>query len=105
RSRRDVGGHVCDVYPRAQPVALCAEGERVVEVLRGLRVDREGDELAEVDAALDARLGRIVRLERSAQPALNEQALEHRLDPVGRPEHLLQAGTAAAGADDGEVAP
>ena len=42
----DVRGDVRDVHPRAQPVALAAEGERVVEVLRRLRVDRERDEVA-----------------------------------------------------------
>ena len=41
-----------------------AERERVVEVLRRLRVDRERDELAQVDAALERRLGRVVGLER-----------------------------------------
>ena len=57
---RDVG----DVHPGPDPVGLPAERERVVEVLRRLRVDRDRRQLAQVDAALE-RLGAAARTARS----------------------------------------
>ena len=56
---RDVG----DVHPGADPFGLLPERERVVEVLRGVRVDGVGEQVAQVDAALERGLRGVVRLE------------------------------------------
>ena len=48
---RDVG----DVHPGADAVGLAPERERVVEVLRGVGVDRVGEQVAQVDAVRDCR--------------------------------------------------
>jgi hypothetical protein len=45
-----------------------------------------------------------MRLEGLAQPALDEQRLEHVLDPVRRPDQRIEPRATAAGAHDGEVA-
>ena len=74
---RDVG----DVHPGADSVGLAAERERVVEVLRRLRVDRERRQLAQVDAAVELGSGSVVRLELDPRALLDEQRLEHVLDP------------------------
>jgi hypothetical protein len=92
------------VHPDSHAVLLPARGDRVVEVLRGLGVDREREQLAQVDPALERRLRRLVGLERLPQPALGEQPLQYRLDVVGAPEDALELRAAAAGADDREVA-
>jgi hypothetical protein len=92
------------VHPRAHRALLLAERERVVEVLRGLGVDREGQQVAQVDTAVGARLGRRVRLERLPRPALDEQCLEDVLDPVPRADARADLGAAAAGDDVDEVA-
>ena len=99
---RDVG----DVHPRADAVVLAAERERVVEVLRGVGIDRVGQQVAQVDPVrnLRFRVGGGVRLERLPRAALDEQRLEHVLDAVGRSEPLLDLRPAAAGAHDREVA-
>jgi hypothetical protein len=67
RAGGDKPRDVRDVHPDADPVAPAARGDRVVEVLRGLGVDRERQEVAQVDAALEARLRQVERLERAAQ--------------------------------------
>jgi hypothetical protein len=95
---------VRDVHPRANAVRLAAERERVVEVLGGLRVDRVGGEVPEVDPAVERRLGRRVRLELLARALLDEQRLEHVLDPTRGAQRALDAGAAPAGAHDREVA-
>ena len=46
RPRRHEPRHVGDVDPDADPVAFAPRGDRVVEVLRGLGVDRERQQLA-----------------------------------------------------------
>ena len=51
------------------------------------------------------RRRRLERLERLPRAALDEQPLEHGLDPVGRPEHALDLRAPAAARDDGELAP
>ena len=48
--------------------------------------------------------GGVVRLELDPCAALDEQSLEHVLDPGRRPEVPLDVRAAAAGADDSEVA-
>ena len=92
------------MHPRADPVGLAAERERVVEVLRRLGIDGERRQLAEVDATVEARLGQRVRLELDARAVLDEQRLEHVLDPLRRAEAALDARAPAAGPDDGEIA-
>ena len=62
------------------------------------------DQLAQVDAAFEARLGRLVRLEGSRSAALDEQPLEHGLDRARRAEHTLEPRAPASGAHDGKVA-
>ena len=49
RPRGDEGGHVGDVHPGADAALLLADGDRVVEVFCGLGIDREGEEIAQVD--------------------------------------------------------
>ena len=93
------------MHPRAEPVAVGPHGDGVVEVLCGLRVDREGGQVAQVDAAVEARLGQLVRLELGARAVLDEEPLEHGLDRLRGPEHALDARAAATGdACDHEVA-
>ena len=87
------------------PSVLAPERERVVEVLRRVRIDRVGQQVAQVDPVRDLGLRvSVVRLERLPRAALDEQRLEHVLDAVGRAEPLLDLRPAAAGAHDGEVA-
>ena len=104
RPGRDEVRHVRDVHPRADPLLLAAQRERIVEVLRRLRVDGERELLAQVDAALEARLRRLVRLEGAAQAALHEQPLERRVDRLRGSEHALDARSPPARPDDDEVA-
>ena len=87
------------------PSGLAAERERVVEVLRGLRVDRErrsarGGRRGRRGSARGASCGS----NSTARAVLDEQRLEHVLDPPRRPEPALDPRAAAAGADDREVA-
>src|SRR2546425_709491 len=46
RSGRNIRRYIRDVHPGAEATVLLLDGERVVEVLRGLRVDGEGELLA-----------------------------------------------------------
>jgi hypothetical protein len=92
------------VHPRAKAVALAPDGDRVIEVLRGLRVDRERELLPEVDSALEAGRRRIVRLVLGPDALMLEQRLEDVLDPLGGPERLLEAGATPPGGDDRQVA-
>ena len=88
----------------AQAVALTGDRERVVVVLRRLRVDGERRQLAEVRAAFESGLGRVVRLVGAKFASLAQEALEHRLDAVGGAEDALHTGAAAPRARDDEVA-
>ena len=97
---RDVG----DVHPRADAVWLASKRQRVVEVLRGVGVDRVGEQLAKVDAVRDVDRPELVLFERLPVAAFDEQRLEHVLDVVGATEVLLDVRTPAAGAHDGKVA-
>ena len=97
---RDVG----DVHPDPHAVAFAADGDRVVEVLGRLRVDRERGQIPEVDAPFHVGTRRVVGLELAAGARLDQQAFEHGAD-VGRlAEDPLEARAAAPGAHDGEVA-
>ena len=69
--------------------------DRVVEVLRGLGVDREREEVAQVGAPVErsapgARTARTA----AAAPSLDEQPLEDGLDPVGRARARARAARA-----------
>jgi hypothetical protein len=85
------------VDPDADRAVVEALGrDRVVEVARGRRVDREGGEVAQVlaGAFLSVRrpLGRLAGgaldggVEAAAQPAVEHQRLEHVARVVGPPE-------------------
>ena len=105
RARRDVGRDVGDVHPRAHAGLLSLEGQRVVEVLRALGVDREREEVPQVDPVrLVVRGERRQRRVRGSKALVPEEAFEHRLDPARRAEHLLDPRAAASRPDDDEVA-
>ena len=84
--------------------AVLGDRERVVEVLGGLRVDRERELIAQVDAALGADRRGIVGLEAAELALLHQQALEHDFDPGGRPEHALDPRSPTAFVHHGKVA-
>ena len=90
--------------PPAEAVPFLLHGDRIVEVLRGLGVDREAELVAQIDAVGQIGLGRLVGLELRAHSRVHEQAFEHDLDVLRLAELALDARTAAAGADDDEVA-
>ena len=94
---------VRDVDPRAQTAVILTDGDRVVEVLRGLRVDRERRQAAQVDAALERRLGRAVRLEVRAGAAVDKQPFEDGLDVLRSPQRPFDTRTPAAGERDDEI--
>ena len=100
RAGGDEVGDVGDVDVRA----LAVDRERVVEVLRRLGIDRQRRQLAQVDASVERRLGRRVRLELLARALLAEQALEHVLDVLRGAEHALDARAPAQAPRDDEVA-
>ena len=89
--------------PPAEPVPFLLHGDRIVEVLRGLGVDREAELLSQVDAAGQIGLGRLVGLELRAHAGVHEQTFEHDLDVLRLAELALDTRAAAAGADDDEV--
>ncbi len=104
----DVSGDVGDVDP--DPPALLPQRlhrDRVVEVLRRRRVDREGRQLAQVAAAVDLDRPRIARgpldgrVEAALEAAVEHQRLEHVGGDVGpaEPAHDLRVSLAAAVAD------
>ena len=93
---RDVG----DVHVGA----VLGDRERVVEVLGGLRVDGEGELIAQVDAAFGADRRRIVGLEAAELALLHQQPLEDDFDPGGRPEHALDPRPTTAFVHHGEIA-
>jgi hypothetical protein len=91
------------VYPGADATVLPCDRDRVVEVLRRVRVDREGGQVAEVDPPLRCRLGQVDRLQRHPRPALDQQPFEHCLDPARRPEHAFDLRPPATARDHGQV--
>src|SRR6266545_7307793 len=88
-----------------ESAAFLLHGERVVEVLRRLRVDREREQVTEVDA-LGGNLRRLrVGLELGRPRArVDEQALEHDLDVARLAEDALELRTAAPRPDNGKIA-
>ena len=92
------------MHPDPDAVALAAHRDRVVEVLRGVRVDGERRQVAEVGAALVRRLRDVVRLEALAEPLFDEECLEHVLDPLRRADDALHAGTSATQGHGDEIA-
>ena len=100
RARLDEPGDVRDV----DEDAVVVERQRVVEVLRRLRVDRERELVSKVDAALGRRLAQLERLEPLALAFLDEQAFEHRLDRARLAEDALELRPPAPLAQDGEIA-
>ena len=97
---RDVG----DVHPRPDAAVLAAERQRVVEVLRGVRVDRVRREVAKIDAPREVGLWRLMRLEGHPRATLHEQRLKDVLDVIGGAEHLLHPRAPSPRVHDREVA-
>ena len=97
--RRDVR----DVDPRPITASLSLDGDRVVEVLCRLRIDRERQQLTQVDALSGLRrVG--VRLELGARAGVHEQSFEDDLNVLRLAEHALELRAPTAGTDDSEVA-
>ena len=92
------------MHPRAEAAVLLLDGDRVVEVLRGLGIDREAELVAQVDAVGHVRLRCFVGLELAMGPGMDEQPLEHGLDVRGLAELALDARAPTAGANDDQVA-
>ena len=90
--------------PPAEAACLLLHGDRVVEVLRGLRVDREAELIAQVDAVGQVGLGRLVGLEARADARVHEQSFEDDLDVFRVAELALEPRAAPAGAHDDQVA-
>ena len=78
--------------------------ERVVVILCGVGVDREGRKVAEVDAAFDRRLRRVPGLELLPRPGLDEQRLEHVRDVFRTAENTLDPSAPTARPRHDEVA-
>ena len=91
--------------PRAKAFPFLPNRERVVEVLRGLRIDREGAEIAQVDAIRKVLRGLRVRLEVRVCARVDEQALQYGEDVLRLAEDAVDTRPAAPrnGGDD-EVA-
>ena len=105
RAGRDVRRHVGDVHPGADAVLVAPQAERVVEVLRLVGIDREREEVAEVDAVglvvgRRRRHGRV----RPAHAQVPEEAFENGLDVARRPQDPVDAGASATEAHHGQVA-
>ena len=109
----DVGRHVGDVHPHAQHALLHPAGrDRVVEVARVGRVDREGREVGEVHAGVGrewlghGELGLVGGCARvgAAQAAVDHQALQHVARHVGPAQLAHHARAAPAGSHQDQVA-
>ena len=98
--RRDVG----DVHPGTDAVPLAHHRDRVVEVLRRVGVDRERRQVAEIDSTFAGRLPQVDGLQRRPRAALDQETLEHSLDPARRPEHALDLRSPPTTRDHGQVA-
>ena len=108
---RASGGHevrdVRDVHPRADPVGLAAERERVVEVLRRVRVDREASSARGGRRAPPGRLALregVAARTRPARRFSTSSASSTFSIRFALPEPALDLRTPAPGANDGEVA-
>jgi hypothetical protein len=105
RARGHVRGNIRDVHPRADPITLLPEAERVVEVLGLVWIDREGEELAEVGAIGLELAGRSRhRRVRPADAFLPEEPLEHRAHILRLPQDALHPRPPAAQPQDGQIA-
>ncbi len=106
RAGGDVGGDVGDVHPGLHAAALVdLERERVVEVLRLLRVDGEREEVTQVDSVrLCGWRERRQRRVRPAHALVPEQAFEDGLDPARRAQYPFESGPAPPEPDDDEIA-
>src|SRR6266851_444339 len=102
-SSRQIGRHVGDVHPPPEAIALLLNRDRVVEVLRGLGVDRESELVAQVDPVGQIGIWRVVGLELGARAGVHEQSLEDDLDVLRLAELALDSRASAAGADDNEI--
>ena len=104
-SGRDVRRNIRDVHPGPDAVPLGAERERVVVILGSLGVDREGDEVAQVDT-IGLVVARLLRKRRrgSADSLVPEEAFKHRLDVGGTAEDTLEARASPAQAHEDQVA-
>ena len=111
-ARAHVRGDVRDVDPDPHPAVLATCGDRVVEVLGVVGVDREGGQRRQVDAGVGGervvrgalRLGRSRARVGAAQAAVEHQALEHVAGHVGTSQPADHPRAALAGADQHEVA-
>ena len=92
------------MYPGAHAAVFFPHGDRVVEVLRRFRIDREGRQIPEIDATLEQGLRWLVRLELHSGARVHEQPFQHRLDVVRVAEDPLELRAAASRPDNGEVA-
>ncbi len=111
-ARRHVARDVRDVHERTYTVAIRLDADRVVEVARGRRVDRDGLELEQVrplplGLALARRPSRLAQ--RALRPlaceaALQQQRAQHVLDVVGRAQPLDDARARAARLDNHQLA-
>ncbi len=110
RPRRDECRHVGDVHVHADRALGRALGrDRVVEVTRRGRIDREGRQPAQV-SSLGGPASRLTCLaldggiEAAREPAIDHQRLDHVARDVGAPEpaHDLGSAAAARGADRDE---
>ena len=105
RAGRNVGGDVGDVHPGPDAVLLPPQAEGVVEVLRLVGVDREGEEVAQVDA-----VGLVVRRRRGQRRVLPayaqvpQEAFQDSLDVARRAEDPLDPRASAAEPQDDQVA-
>ncbi len=105
RARPHVGADVGDVHPDpGGAVVEALGGDRVVEVARGDRIDRERRQVGEVaagDLLVDAVVARLLGgalhggIEAPPQPAVEHERLEHVGGHVRAPEAAQDLGVAA----------
>ncbi len=100
RGRADEPRDVRNVHERA----VLLDGQRVVEVLGRVGVDREREPIAQVDPTFRVDRRWIVGLEAAQLPLLDQQPFQHDLDRARRPKHALDPRATAALAHDGQVA-
>ncbi len=105
-----VGGHVGDVHPQPHEAVALLGGDRVVEVLGVVGVDRERGQVAQVRARgvdLDLGVGGLglhLARERAAQAAVEHQRLDHVARHLRAADLADHPRAALAGADEHDVA-
>jgi hypothetical protein len=97
-------GDVGDVDPGAETVTLPANAERVVEVLRALGIDGEGEEIPQVDATRFDRRACRQRGMLSPSPFVPQEALEDGFDVVGAAQDPFDSAATTSESNDCEVA-